>query len=663
MQIPKALLWLALLSLTNLLKIPTAIAVEQIAVEDFVKLPGARNVKISPDGKHLSLVFNKDGEDRLAVLDRATRKPIGQFRVRGEGKGVGTVRWVNNERLIYTVTESYAWNKQKFANGELIGVNVDGKKHDVIFGYRSGENSTNSRLAKKANNGNHEIIDMLEDDKKNILIAFYPWKVLGNKWVNNSDVNPIIYKLNTYTGKTRKMGHLAYPNATGITDNNGDVRFSVSVDDDNKLVISYKTSASADWQDWSAKDFDGSKVVPLSFTADNNQVYIMANAGEGTRALYLLDLKSQAVSKVVHDDRVDISRLIRDFSGRRIVAVGTDLGLPEYQYLDAKDKAANLHLALIGAFKGQDVVLTSATKDGSLAIAYAYSDTNAGSYYLFETKSMKASYLVGQRTWIKAKTMATTESLTIKTRDGSSIYGYLTKPQGKDKNLPLVVLPHGGPHGVRDFWGFDWEVQLLANRGYAVLQLNYRGSDGFGLAYEDIGKGKWGTLMQDDLTDATKAMIESGVADAKRICMFGASYGGYAALMGAVREPELYRCVIGSAGVYNLPMMFTEGDIADRQSGLAYLKEVLGENQADLKSRSPVFNVDKIKANVLLIHGAKDQRAPMEQVESLKAAFDKIGKKYQWMEIGNEAHGYYDEENRLKVYNKVLAFLDANIGG
>ena len=269
---------------------------------------------------------------------------------------------------------------------------------------------------------------------------------------------------------------------------------------------------------------------------------------------------------------------------------------------------------------------------------------------------------MSKRKWLDPELMAHTDSMTFETRDGATIHGYVTLPKGKDKNVPLVVLPHGGPHGVRDYWGFDWEVQLLAHHGYGVLQVNYRGSGGFGLDFEESGHGKWGTMMQDDLTDATKVLIDSGVADSSRVCIYGQSYGGYAALMGAVREPELYRCVIGSMGVYDLPMMFKEGDIADRESGLAYLRQALGEDQEDLQSRSPAYNADKIKAEVLLIHGVRDERAPIEQAESLQKALKQAGVPYQWLEIGNEAHGYYDEQNRLTVYRKVLAFLDANIG-
>ena len=648
---------------TLLLYLSIALAAAELGVEDFVRLPSSRDAKISPDGKHLSLVLRKEGEDVLAVLDLATRTPISSFRVSGKHRAVGEVTWVNDERLVYSVTESYAWNRQRFSNGELIGVNVDGNNHKLIFGYRSRESTLNTKLRKnEANNGNQEIIDLLDGDDKHILIAFYPWRLLGNTWYNDPDADTLIYKLNVYTGKTKKIEALPYANAKAITDNQGNVRFAVAIDDLNRQVISYRPTAGSEWQEWSLQGFEGDHIRPLSFTADNKKVYVSANAGQSTRALYLFDIETNGFEKIVHDERVDITTLLRDFSGNRVVAVGTDLGVPEYRYIDSNDKKARAHGMLMGAFKGQDIVIASATEDGALAVAYVYSDINPGNYYLFDTESLQATYLTSERKWLDPELMAHTEPMTFETRDGATIYGYVTLPRGKNKNVPLVVLPHGGPHGVRDYWGFDWEVQLLAHYGYGVLQVNYRGSGGFGLAFEKAGHGKWGTLMQDDITDATRALIDSGVADSKRVCIYGHSYGGYAALMGAVREPELYRCVIGSMGVYDLPMMFTEGDIADRDSGLAYLRQALGEDQADLKSRSPAYNADKIKAAVLLIHGARDERAPIEQAESLQKALKQAGVPYQWLEIGDEAHGYYDEQNRLMVYGKILAFLDANIG-
>ena len=656
----KSWVWFVfLLSMTN----SVYAEAKQISLEDYTRLPNQRNVQISPDGQFLSVIYTNEGVDKLVIVDRATRKPLRAFRSRGANKGIGTVHWVNNERLVYSVTEFYSWDKQVRDTGELIGVNLDGSKHEMIFGFRAGEKQTGTRIKRKQSSyGSHRIIDLLKGDDENILITFYPWKEMASYWTHNPDAIPQIYKLNVYSGRMRYMGSLPIKQAMAVTDNRGEVRFAYGVNDNNELVVSYKKDKDAEWQDFSLDSFEGQRIVPHSFTEDDNSVYLTANVGNGTRALYLFNLQDQSFEKLFHDEQVDISKFIKNFSGRRIVAVGTEILLPEYQYLDDDDKKAKLHQMLMESFKGFDVDITSATQDERYVIVYAYSDTNPGDYYLFDTEKLKADFILTSRPWINIRQTRPTQSMSFTTRDGQQINGYVTLPKESNKNLPLVVLPHGGPHGVRDEWGFDWEAQLLASRGYAVLQVNYRGSGGFGRAFQAAGYGKWGTLMQDDITDATNIMIEKGIADKSRICIFGASYGGYAALMGSVREPELYKCAIGSVGVYDLPMMFEEGDIADSNSGLAYLKKVLGNDLADQKRRSPAYNVDKIKADLLLIHGARDERAPIEQAESLMSALDKIDKLYEWLELSNEGHGYYDEKNRVKVYSKVLEFLDKNIG-
>ena len=257
------------------------------------------------------------------------------------------------------------------------------------------------------------------------------------------------------------------------------------------------------------------------------------------------------------------------------------------------------------------------------------------------------------------------EPIKLKSRDGLDLSGYLTRPLGQEqgKNLPLVVYVHGGPFGVRDYWGYDPTVQMLASRGYAVLQVNFRGSGGYGHAFEVAGYRQWGGTMQDDVTDATKWAIEQGIADAKRICIYGGSYGGYAALMGAAREPDLYRCAIGDAGVYDLRLMLTRGDIQDTTYGVNYIKEAIGDDTSLLAARSPITHIDKIKASLMLIVGGQDKRVPPIHGESVRAALGKRGIKHEWLYQRTEAHGFYDEKNIEDMYVRILAFLDASIGG
>ena len=653
-------------SLLGLNSVSTAIAAEPtpaMKIEAFVKLPSARDVQISPDGAHLSMIFKRDGEDMLAILETKTRKILNAFRVRGARKSVGRVDWVTNQRLVYSVMESYGWDKTLRDNGELIGVNIDGSNHKLIFGYQADEMQTGSLIKKKsAEYGNHDILDVLPEDDKHILIAFYPWKLTTKYWKYDPTAFPVIYRLNIFSGKKRKVTTLPIADGDAIVDNEGVVRFAIGVDKKNQLDLAYRKTGDDDWQKFGLDNFEGTNVVPVSFAQDNDSVYLAANVGSGTRALYLLNLNDRSVKKVFHNPEVNISQYVWDFNERQIVAVATELAQPEYHYLNKKDRKAKIHRALMKGFVNHDVIISSATKSGDTAIAFAYADINPGDYYLIDSNSLKADFLITQRDSIDPNLTAEMKPFAFKTRDGVDITGYLTKPRNASGKLPLVVLPHGGPHGVRDSWQYDWEVQLLASQGFAVLQVNFRGSYGFGKDFEKAGHGQWGGLMQDDITDATLEAIKNHGVDGERVCIYGSSYGGYAALMGSIREPDLYKCAVGAMGVYDLPMMFEEGDIAERDSGLAYLKQVLGSDKEDQKRRSPVYNVNKIKADLLLIHGAQDERAPIEQAESLKDALDDIDKSYEWLELSDEGHGYYDENNRLEVYTKIVDFLHKSIG-
>ena len=633
------------------------------SLQDLVKVIGVRDAKISPDGRHFSVVFRDHTQEKLAIFATATLKPISVFHVRGLRRSVGQVDWVNNERLVYSVQESYLNDKSLRDSGELFGANIDGTGHDVLFGDIAFEKPTTSRIKKKKpEKGNHKIIDLLANDDEHILISFYPWVLKGKFWRADNNLVPSVYKLNVYTGRKTLVTKLHLPGAHAITDNRGQVRFSVGINAHNRSVVSYREKQSDDWGDFVLKDFPANYAQPLAFSSDDKSVYLSATVAGGTSGLFRVNLADQSYVKEFHDPTVDMSQIIKDYQDQDIIIVGKELGLPSYQYLSPNDRKAKLHKTLVASFPTHDIRITSSTRDGHWSIVYAFSDTNSGDYYLFNAKEMAAQHLFSASSWLAPELMASMKPITVKTRDNQQIHGYLTLPNSGKKNLPLVVYPHGGPHGIRDRWGYDWEVQLLAKSGYAVLQINFRGSDGYGVGFQNAGSGKWGTLMQDDVTDATLAMIERGVANKDRICIYGASYGAYAALMGAVREPNLYKCTIGSMGVYDLPMMFEAGDITRRESGLAYLRDVLGNDLADQKQRSPVYNVNKIKATVLLIHGEKDERVPIAQAEALKDAFDNIGKEYQWLALNDEAHGYYDEENRLRIYRKILDFLQANIG-
>jgi dipeptidyl aminopeptidase/acylaminoacyl peptidase len=299
----------------------------------------------------------------------------------------------------------------------------------------------------------------------------------------------------------------------------------------------------------------------------------------------------------------------------------------------------------------------------TLAVAEIDSPRLPPTFYLVDVQNLKLLQKFAQYPALKKEDLSPTDPFEVTVRDGLKIRGYLTTPNGAGtKNLPLIVIPHGGPHGIHDSYKFDPEVQLLASRGYAVMKLNYRGSGGRGRDFLFSGYGKWGREMQDDITDAVKWAISSGIADRNRICAYGGSYGAYAALTGAFREPDLFKCAVGVAGVYDLPLMFEKGDIQERESGINYLKDALGTDTNELRARSPVYNADKIKAKVLLVHGKDDERAPYEHAKRMREALQKAGNNPEWISEDGEAHGFGGEAHRAKQWEKMLAFFATNIG-
>lgn len=284
---------------------------------------------------------------------------------------------------------------------------------------------------------------------------------------------------------------------------------------------------------------------------------------------------------------------------------------------------------------------------------------NSGEYYLFDLKKRTAKFMFPLHSWMDPAQIAKTTPFELKARDGLLLHGYLTLPNVElQKNLPLVVMPHGGPHGRYDDDRYDDWAQVLASRGYAVLKVNFRGSGGYGTEFELAGYRQWGRAMQDDVSDATKWAVKQGFADANRIAIAGASYGGYAALMGAVREPDLYRAIISYAGVSDLELMYTRGDIEDSLYGENFLKRVLSEDRAELKNRSPVNLAAQFHAPVLIIHGGRDQRVPVIHGRSMRDALKAANKIVEYFEITDEMHGFFKQNNKQEAYTRMLAFLD-----
>ncbi len=368
------------------------------------------------------------------------------------------------------------------------------------------------------------------------------------------------------------------------------------------------------------------------------------------QALYRLTLASGAIDKLSLADDTEVVNAVMDLRNERVIGYKTYTDKPARAWIEKDDPSARFYRALERAFPGQTLVITSVTSDGALAVAFVQSDVNPGDFYVLDTQALKADFIRASRAWIDPRTMRPREPITLQARDGLQLHGYVTRPAGPPPH-PMVVLPHGGPHEARDWWEFDDEAQLLANRGYAVLQVNYRGSAGFGIDFKSSGYKEWGARMQDDLTDATRWAIENKIAAPDRICIYGSNYGGYAALMGVAREPGLYRCAISFAGNYDLEVLQSSRRLQSNRNGRTYIEETLGDDPAQLRARSPVHLATSIQAPVLLIHGTEDFRADINQAQAMRTALERAGKRFEWLALKREGDWIYDEKTRRKHTN------------
>jgi dipeptidyl aminopeptidase/acylaminoacyl peptidase len=540
-------------------------------------------------------------------------------------------------------------------NGELYAIDADGSNGRMLFGYR-GQDGVGSHLKRVEKRfAAAWPIALLPDDPRHILVQVRSW---GSSQKQLAQIE----RLDVNTGQSSKVG-VGPPGATGfLADASGAVRVAWGNDAELDDVVYVRAGTDGAWQLWNDSGESGVRMLPAQFARDGQHVYMQVSARGKPDGLYRVDLASRK-QELLYQGGADPLELLRTADRKDAYGVVTADGRTAVAVFDRASAEGSMTLALEKAFPGQFAAFTSFSRDGKFGLVRVQGDRNAGDWYLFDMAKKNADYIASPRTWLDPEAMAAMRPVQIKARDGVVLHGYLTLPPGSDgRGLPLVVNPHGGPHGVRDTWGFDPETQFLASRGYAVLQVNFRGSGGYGVDFLTSGYGQWGRAMQDDITDATRWAIAEGHADPKRICIYGASYGGYAALSGVEREPDLYRCAIGYVGVYDLPMMYSRGDVPRSLYGTEYLDMVLGGNTQELRTRSPVAGADRIKAAVMLVAGGRDERVPIAQAKAMRDALDEHHHPYEWLVKDSEGHGFYDTANQVEFYTRLAAFLDRHIG-
>ncbi|WP_299942281.1 prolyl oligopeptidase family serine peptidase [uncultured Microbulbifer sp.] len=631
---------------------PVLVLGNQIPLSDLIRHADIEEVKISPTGTHLAIRKQDNGERIIAIMSMKPLAITGGIRFKGKEEA-GNFYWANDERVVIEVLSRKAGLEAPIFYGSLYAINNDGAQGKYIFGYLTGrkKKQLGARIKKaKPTLAHAVIIDPLPEKKNKILVSTRPW---ANNWENPGEV----LEIDIYSGVKKRITGLPIANGRAYTDGNGNLLFARGTNKE-ALPQLYKKEKNG----WSkVKDNTLNRSKPVGIDRETGEVYLEINRKGKTEQLVKMQISGAEYTPVFEDDISDISGIIYHPVSNKPLGVHLNPDYPKEYFFDEGDGFAAYFRGLKKAFEGHDIQFTSFTSDGDLGVLKVSGDRLPGDYFLANMTTKKVDFLASSSEWLDPKQLNPMQADAFITEDGFRIGTYLTFPSGHKHKLPMVVVPHGGPH-ARDYWGYDQKAQILSQNGYLVLQVNFRGSTGYGDHFYDAGRLEWGGKIQRDIFDAVNWAVEKGYADPERICIFGGSFGGYSALMNPIRYPDLYQCAIGHVGVYDLEMMYKKGDIKRRDRGLAYLKRELSKDKHFLKENSPLHNTSKLNLPLMIVHGEQDERVPVEHAELLLKQLKKEHKPVKSLIISNAGHGFYSEENNLQFYTELLRFLDQHIG-
>ena len=626
-----------------------------VSFTDLARHSRYKMVKISPDGTHIAATSVLDsGQTVLTLINLVTKKGVNV--APREGDDVLDFWWVSPKYVVYDEAQHQGGWDMPLATGELYSVEADGGSPTMLYGYRAGGMQAGSHIHKvTAENGTAEFLSRIGGDSDHVLVSITSWEGSGSAGGLSA-----VYRVDVRDGNKMRVTGAPIREASFLADHHGHVRFAMGDDLDGKRVI-YIHPDGGDWELLSQASND--RDWPIAFSADDKTAWFTCPGSPGF-GVCKFDPDTRKMTHAWSNPHVQATDPAQGLAYDSVIGVEFTDGRPAVAVFDNQAPGVKALVELMQQYPGEDVHFVSGTDDGSKAIALVQADVDPGTFFLYDKASNTFSPLLQRAKWIDPNQLGRAAPFTFTTRDGLSEQGYVTYPPGKDgaKNLPMVVFVHGGPYGIRDWWEYDPYVQAMATRGYAVLQVNYRGSGGYGFDFEKAGWHQWGGTMQDDVTDATRWAIAQGIADRNRICIYGGSYGGYAALEGAVSVPDLYKCAIGYVGVYNLPDMLGRRDAAQTLYSQRYWQRTMGTDETGLAQHSPIYQLQNLKAKVMLVVGGRDTIVLPSQGQEMHMAMLKRKIPHEWLYKPDEWHGFYDEKNIAELFERVDSFLDANIG-
>lgn len=618
----------------------------------YLRRDAFESIKISPDGKHYAATVPLEDRTVLVIMRRSDK----QFLTKAAGAKDSVIAdfwWANNEQVVVALAQRLGSRDQPYRTGELLAIGIAHRERVKVLVGKMPEPGLVEVYGGGDDREYADFIDRVPDDPRSILIG-----------VSDFSTNPQtrVEKIDVYTARRTPVAIAPVRRATLITDPRGEVRLAEGKrGNDNYSKLYHRENDASEWTLVNDQATSGHYEWPLGFSADAVTAYLQVSQDQGPDAIVAWNTRTGERKEVLRDADVDPYALLFDRDGRTLIGAQYMTAGVRSRFFDEAGDTARAYRRLENAFPGSTVTINSFTGDGRIALARVWNDRALGDYYLYDTQTRTADGVFVQQKWFDPAAMPQSREVTLRARDGLALRGYLTLPRQAGQPLPMVVMPHGGPFGVFDEWQFDSDSQMLAEAGYAVLRVNYRGSGNYGWAFRQAGAREWGGTMQDDLTDATQWAVAQNIADPKRICIYGGSYGGYAALMGVAKEPELYRCAVGYVGVYDLEAMHRD-DSRTARWVREYVTDWVGERD-DLAARSPTTMAQRIKAPVLLAAGGQDEIAPISHSKKMERALRSAGTPVETLYFSTEGHGFYTEPHRREFYTRLLDFLARHIGG
>ena len=618
---------------------------EAVSPEPYFGHASYRELRLSPSGKFLGALMPAGGRVRLAVIDIETKS----VSIAGalQGDDVDWFDWVNDDRLVFSAIDLQSGLGEQRGGG-LFAVNRDGKDFRILAPTLKAQSNQHQFVYRYT-----RLLALPRDGTDEILVTS-----------NDPDARyPSVYRMDTRSGRrTLKTSNKPGDVVSWLADHKGVVRAAVEVDKGTTIRVYWRADEDSKWVRLTESNFRNPTFLPVAFDGDG-ALLVRSNIGRDTWAIYRYDVDKRALGSELAAHRLaDLTgNFVFDRDKNRIVGLHYQADRPGNIWFD--DDWARLQKSVDAALPGKMNVVT---REGTRALVTSFSDVDPGSYYLLDMDKRRMEFIASRRNSIKPEAMPAREPIRYPARDGLEIPAYLTLPKEHTKPLPLVVLVHGGPYVHGATWGWSAEPAYLASLGYAVLEPAFRGSTGWGTKLYTAGWKQWGLAMQDDLNDGMDWLAKQDIVDPKRACIMGASYGGYAVMMGLARDPDRWRCGINVAGVTDISLMFdiTWSDVAYSDFIRYSAKELIGDPDTEatkLKAASPLENAGKIKAPVLMAYGAQDRRVPLIFGERMRDALRANGTPVEWQMYSDEAHGFLLEKNRYDFYERVAKFLEREL--